>query len=1495
MSRLDKLLDLIESAPAAATRRAAALQLGEIISTKPEEICRLLTRLYPYTIHKKLETRTAAGVAVEAMAKNVPTVQCDTSPEIWEINTFDLDNIMNTHKILLAADDGGLKRSKMDVETSGSMSKRQRVMMKRKVKKAQEKERENEETDSTCDFTCDGWPFSKFCEKLLENVFDPKWEVRHGAAICLREVLRAQQKSITEVWAVNVVLKLLAVIALDRFGDFISDNVIAPVRETCAQVIGIAVKHISCVNEFIQIVCKMYHKEEWEVKHGALLVMKYTVAIIDHNDIGQILLTIKPVLLEALADVAHDESVAVAAEVIGELLVDLKDDIELIEHLRELLWGVLEDLDELTASTNNVLQLLERVDHIAAIHSPIKLSTLIDDYIPKLIQFSGHILLSVRTAVMETYHGILTQILQQLTTALPQIPELPNNGKSLEQLFYQCCASIFAEENTFNPVVDDLLSDTSSNFPHNSKLLHCAVSNTGLILTIISHAFPNSVKKDFVGGDAPIATMTLNKERIDVIFNASTIISRILEASRKVQCDAETPLTSTLTTPIRIMLVALAVEKDNQRATTTVKILQELYNTYDYDDINSFDWKTIIDQLRILTKQPHFPTISKGRDLVALLPQLKVSFPGKTSSIENALDNYMIMVNDVVNRTKATLINSISPMITSPSSLHLPIFKEASPLLTEYFTKVFDKLYKNSLDVQCLNDFFELIQNRLKSTYTILTEYQNTTTPPYYSLKLSYSLHYFLKFLATHDIYYPYLSQMVTSLTLCEPPEDPTNSLYYVISIAVLPFLPFGDFHIQHLKYLLTDVKPSHSILIATALCRLVQQHSSLLSPFITQIYPQLTVTSTTLEPVLTIIQEMCQTVAVATILIPVFPILITPFLSVMNSNHTEYIRSLGARCFSLVLRYLPLHVPSPPDLPEYLQKEVQEKKIFVNFLFDGIKSQAISQFAVFDYPINGTLRPYQRDGISWLLFLQKYCINGILCDDMGLGKTLQTLCLLVSVHKTANYPSLIICPPTLTGHWKHEIAQFIHTADLVGVLYSGTAKERLNSLKSLKKNSVLIASYETVRHDLEHFKNKRFTYCVLDEGHLIKNPKTKLTQAVKQIVSLHRLILTGTPIQNNVVELWSLFDFLMPGFLGSEREFSEKYSGPILAAKDSASPEEQERGVLVMERLHRQVLPFILRRLKESVLQDLPPKIVQDYFCDMSDLQKLLYQEFEATNDVKDIVQTDTKQKSHIFQILNYFRRLCVHPMLVLDDKHPMKAKADAYLKEKNLRLDDISNSPKLLALAELLQMCNIGKDGEHRVLIFAQTNVTLELIEKQLFQVQFPYISYCRLDGSVPQNKRTEIVDKFKNDPTVDVLLLTTRVGGLGLNLTAADIVIFMEHDWNPTKDLQAMDRAHRLGQNKVVNVYRLIVRQTLEERIMNLQQFKTKIANTVVTRENETFAGMNPGNFVELFKKEEEKKPEKKHEKGIYSLLDALGDWDEEEYGNEFDLSTFVDKSK
>lgn len=672
--------------------------------------------------------------------------------------------------------------------------------------------------------------------------------------------------------------------------------------------------------------------------------------------------------------------------------------------------------------------------------------------------------------------------------------------------------------------------------------------------------------------------------------------------------------------------------------------------------------------------------------------------------------------------------------------------------------------------------------------------------------------------------------------------------------------------------------------------------------------------------------------------ILPYVIFLIVPVLGRMSDSDND-IRLIATTSFATLVKLVPLEagIPDPPGLSQELLKGRERERTFIGQLLDPKK---IEPFKI-PVAIKAELRSYQQEGVNWLHFLNKYHLHGILCDDMGLGKTLQTLCIVASDHhqraeefaKTGapdvrRLPSLIVCPPTLSGHWQQEIKAY--APFLTVSAYVGPPSERRLLKDKLDQPDIVITSYDVCRNDVEILDKYNWNYIVLDEGHLIKNSKAKTSIAVKKLASNHRLILTGTPIQNNVVELWSLFDFLMPGFLGSEKVFQDRFAKPIANSRFSkASSKEQEAGALAIEALHKQVLPFLLRRLKEEVLNDLPPKILQNYYCDLSDLQKKLFEDFTKKQGRKlqaEAGRDDKEAKQHIFQALQYMRKLCNSPALVMRPEHAHYAETQRILAKQGTSLEDPVHAPKLTALKDLLVDCGIGVEGDnndplyqpikpHRALIFCQMKEMLDMVQNTVLKKLLPSVSFLRMDGSVEANKRQDIVNKFNSDPSYDVLLLTTSVGGLGLNLTGADTVIFVEHDWNPQKDLQAMDRAHRIGQKKVVNVYRLITRGTLEEKILNLQRFKIDVASTVVNQQNAGLSTMDTDQILDLFNIGDEGLIAPDKQQGAASIegreedvidvetgevrvtgkkgwLEGLGElWDNQQYEESFDLDGFL----
>lgn len=540
--------------------------------------------------------------------------------------------------------------------------------------------------------------------------------------------------------------------------------------------------------------------------------------------------------------------------------------------------------------------------------------------------------------------------------------------------------------------------------------------------------------------------------------------------------------------------------------------------------------------------------------------------------------------------------------------------------------------------------------------------------------------------------------------------------------------------------------------------------------------------------------------------IVPYIVLLIVPMLGRM-SDQCESIRLLATHCFAQLVQLMPLDSQldsSSLELRDELLTKKREERKFLEQLLDPSKVDNFELLA----PVKVQLRSYQQAGVNWLAFLNRFNLHGILCDEMGLGKTLMSICILASDHTASvssnskssskQLPSLVICPPTLTGHWVFEVEKFVDSQYLRALHYTGNPSER-NRLKdkvrkeisksSTLSHNLIVASYDIVRNDIDFFASVTWNYCILDEGHIIKNGKTKLAKVIKSLTANHRLILSGTPIQNNVLELWSLFDFLMPGFLGTERQFMARYSRPILLSRDAkSSSKEQEAGVLAIEALHRQVLPFILRRMKEDVLNDLPPKILQDYHCELSPIQARLYEDFarshmksqidsqlndSLTNETSD---TNTSQKEnaqnskHVFQALQYLRKVCNHPKLVLTESHPEYQAISDQLRSQNSSLGEITHSAKLVALKQLLLDCDIGIQAtsgsslpvvnQHRALIFCQLKSMLDIVENDLLKKHMPSVTYLRLDGSIPPASRHSVVHQFNNDPSIDVLLLTTQV---------------------------------------------------------------------------------------------------------------------------------------
>jgi superfamily II DNA or RNA helicase len=463
---------------------------------------------------------------------------------------------------------------------------------------------------------------------------------------------------------------------------------------------------------------------------------------------------------------------------------------------------------------------------------------------------------------------------------------------------------------------------------------------------------------------------------------------------------------------------------------------------------------------------------------------------------------------------------------------------------------------------------------------------------------------------------------------------------------------------------------------------------------------------------------------------------------------------------------------------------------------------------------LRANLRPYQKDGFSWLVFLHNLATGGILADDMGLGKTVQAIALLLWVRgKDERKLNLVVAPTSVVPNWQREIEKF--APSFKTVLWQGP--DRQEKAKELEDADVMITSYALLRRDEEFLQSLDFRYVILDEAQHIKNPLSATARAAKRLKSERRLAMTGTPIENRLSEIWSIFDYVSPGLLGGLNNFEEKYARPI------------DRGdAQTAARLRTTIHPFVLRRTKSEVAKDLPEKIIQEMVVPMSEEQNKLYK--QILRQVRESVMSEvekqglSKSSIQILAALTRLRQVACDPRLL------------------GLEGNFEEESGKLNALKEIVSE---AAAGGHRVLIFSQFVSMLKLIKEALDGEK---INYLYLDGSTKD--RQELVDKFNDDDSHTVFLISLKAGGTGLNLTGADTVIHFDPWWNPAVEDQATDRAHRIGQDKVVTVYRLIARDSVEEKILQLSDKKRELVANVLTTEDVGLKGMTKADVESLF---------------------------------------------
>ncbi len=446
--------------------------------------------------------------------------------------------------------------------------------------------------------------------------------------------------------------------------------------------------------------------------------------------------------------------------------------------------------------------------------------------------------------------------------------------------------------------------------------------------------------------------------------------------------------------------------------------------------------------------------------------------------------------------------------------------------------------------------------------------------------------------------------------------------------------------------------------------------------------------------------------------------------------------------------------------------------------------------------PLRERLRPYQIEGALWLLKNARNSSAGLLADEMGLGKTIQALAMMEALPG----PHLVVCPSSLVWNWSREASVFCPNLRVLTI----EGPERAERFPKIPDHDLIITSYALLRRDAEHYKAFVFSTTILDEAQHIKNPGSQNARAACAIRSKSRFILTGTPLENSIRDLWSLFDFLLPGYLGTRKDFQERYEKP-LAAGESAG---------VWPRLLRRVRPWMLRRRKSEILKELPAKIEQVVQVELSPDQKAAYTQLQiaARAEVDAMRESGGAARMKVLTALLRLRQACCDLRLLNGESEAPSAKLEA-----------------------LLELLGEAVDGGHRTLVFSQFTSMLDLIVPALDEAG---ISWCRLDGSTKD--RGAVVERFQSDASISVFLISLKAGGAGLNLTGADTVIHFDPWWNPAVEAQATDRAHRIGQEKVVTSIKLIARDTVEQRVLEMQA-KKRILSTELL-EPDSVAGLS-----------------------------------------------------
>ena len=1376
--------------------------------------------------------------------------------------------------------------------------------------------------------------------ELMFRIFDPSWHVRHGSLIGILSLIRAWKINRTNheersfgVWPHDILARTLCVLALDRFGDYsgasmdggASNGMVAPVRVMAGQVFAVVfiMSPELLQLDVINLLKELLQHEDWETRQGALVAIKYIVALVgtstNFDELSrwkkQFLMFFIDHVIAGLED-KNDDVQAVASEILYISVPYFDTDTEkenYIPRIFQSLWKSLLYIRGVSSSIDDIMKLLSQIirtnlivslNAIPNTTSPLDSLAQILTHMNKMLQdksiFSKISVLHMISALS----GQLTHLLSKRHQTT-----IYETGKiQATTCFCDNVKSVYRLSREINLAQNNNNNDPTQSGTTELDTLHQACSETWTILSdVASIVFYDDIllqnELDYelmtIYFDTAVTTDFLG----EVLKNNANTIAIFLNRGKKPQDVSGYDTCSGRYDILELFLRSYADSPFAFHCEALCLFIQALFDV-NVQILLSNDRTNLLDILQYCQIRL-FNTLQMGlsckfhEELIQLLKE--------TSVLKTMTDSVRIGYNIILQKRG-------SGKAAAASVVGLWRKARVYPKCNDHPVSVLSvssmRLSSQIVGTLVAGGIESLPTKLTPIVRPLMTSIKNEQNKRYQHSVSSYMKCFLLLIIngpvpsdrkdGFQKTLMKVLNNICNMLLFGIQPGCKTASLVIGSLVRNLRegttlklLTPLWD-KLQPLRSVDNKdvIEKSNALLVLRAVCQNLKRSSEITTKIFDDFLPALIDVGCSEHTLLRnmssiIIKNMCS-VDESLFLSKALPLLIIPLQDIENDTSRSgaclllrgildsienisivcpFVRTLIPVVMSMMIDPIKVCAETSASIFSYLvqvaplveesvtfdeSKANEEANLVIDHLIHG-KNLTICKIdpkvsaALSDGGI--TLRNYQLEGVSWLRFLQSINLNGALCDSMGLGKTLQALLGVSLAHidydgGTEKAKSLVICPSSVVGHWLNEIERCFPGGSVFRAFtFIGNTEKRKYLWKNkLKCCNLIITSYEVLRSEVDSLSDVNWTYCILDEGHLLRNPKTMTSRASKRLRSRHKLILTGTLIQNSVNELWAVFDFLMPNFLGSSSNFTKDFAKPInKGQKFDASAVDIAASMEKLKLLHQQVLPFILRREKQQVLQELPPKIITRIPCPMSSIQENLYQRFCSNQQGKQLISAMNKMvntlnvsnansavNTCVLKSLLYLRLLCTHPCLVKEEIATNK-----YGNDNSFSIED---SGKLIALRDLLRDAGLNfhdltaadndssllyceKDEEQeasdsdeyykvldpscedsdtykypvpkksmsKCLIFGQFTSSLDVVEHLLLKRYMPSVRYLRLDGRVPVSNRSSIVDKFNHDDSVRLLLLTTKVGGLGLNLTGADTVIFLELDFNPHTDLQ------------------------------------------------------------------------------------------------------------